>query len=150
MIETPGWLKVALEEAARGVKEISGAEHEDRILLYHASTTLSATEDEVPWCSAFVNWCVEAAGYVGTDSSRARDFLRWGRAIDPPAYGAIIVLSRGPSPPGPDVIDAPGHVGFLVASPTPDEILLLGGNQDNQVCTRPYPRDRILGVRWAG
>jgi len=148
MIETPKWMAVAQQEAARGVKEISGAIHQDRILLYHASTSLAATEDEVPWCAAFANFCIELGGHVGTDSARARSFLLWGVRISPPAYGAIVVLSRGPDPPGPEVIDAPGHVGFLVASPTPDEILVLAGNQADQVCVRPFPRDRILGVRW--
>ena len=150
MIETPAWMVVAQREAACGVKEISGARHEDRILLYHASTSLGATEDEVPWCSSFVCFCLELAGFVATDSARARSFLAWGRELDPPAYGAIVVLSRGPDTPGPEVLDAPGHVGFLVSRPTPDELMLLGGNQENQVCVRPYPRDRVLGVRWAG
>ncbi len=148
MIETPDWLVVALDEAARGVKEVSGADHEARILLYHASTLLGATEDEVPWCSSFVCFCLENAGQVGTDSARARSFLAWGRDLRPPAYGSIVIFSRGADAPGPEVHDAPGHVGFLLGSPTPREFQVLGGNQSDQVCVRAYPRDRLLGVRW--
>ena len=148
IVETPDWMTVALDEAHIGVIEVPGANHDPRILLYHASTTLEATQDEVPWCSAFVCWRLEQVGIASTDLARARSFLEWGRELRPPAYGAIVVLSRGADPPGPEVIEAPGHVGFLVGSPTPKEILLLGGNQADQVCVRPYARDRILGVRW--
>ena len=95
-----------------------------------------------------MGWCIEQAGLSSTNSARARSYLEWGRDIRPAAYGAIVVLSRGPNPPGPEVIEAPGHVGFLLSSPTPHEIMLLGGNQSNKVCVRPYPRDRVLGVRW--
>lgn len=148
MIETPGWMVVALDEAAVGIVELPGDHHNKRVLLYHASTSLGATEDEVPWCAAFVGWCAEQAGLTSTNSARARSYLEWGREIRPPAYGAIVVFSRGANAPGRDVIEAPGHVGFLVGSPTPNEMMILGGNQSNRVCVRPYPRDRLLGVRW--
>ena len=148
MIETPDWLVVALDEAGMGIVEIPGGQHDARILRYHAGTTLGATEDEVPWCAAFVGWCIEQSGRSSTNSARARSYLEWGRELAPPAYGAIVVLSRGPDPPGPEVIEAPGHVGFLISSPTPHEIMILSGNQADQVCVRAYPLDRLLGVRW--
>ena len=148
MIETPDWLVVALDEAAVGIVEVPGEQHDTRILRYHAGTTLGATEDEVPWCAAFVGFCIEQAGLSSTNSARARSYLEWGRELAPPAYGAVVVFSRGPEPPGPEVIEAPGHVGFLVASPTPHELLVLSGNQSNKVCIRAYARSRLLGVRW--
>ena len=54
----PKWLEIALKEV--GVSEIKGGENK-RILEYHASTTLKAKEDEIPWCSSFVNWCMVQA-----------------------------------------------------------------------------------------
>src|SRR5262245_39966632 len=55
------WYQVALEELAHGVAEIAGPESNPRILEYHASCTLHATNDDVAWCSAFANWCVTQA-----------------------------------------------------------------------------------------
>jgi len=40
------------------VDEIPGSDHNQRILEYHATTTLpsgDAGRDETPWCSSFVN-----------------------------------------------------------------------------------------------
>lgn len=149
----PAWLAVAEQEAAMGVVEVTGEDHHPRIVAYHQATTLQATADEVPWCASFVGWCLRQAGVAHMDSARARAYLGWGvdLGLDARAWahGAVVVLRRGgPDEPGADVVDAPGHVGFLVGAPTPDEILLLGGNQANAVNVRPYPRERLLAVRW--
>ncbi len=147
----PVWLRVAYEELRRGVRELPGADHEPRILRYHATTTLAATEDEVFWCASFVGWCLDQAGVRGTRSARARSYLRWGvgvSAVHPPV-GAIVVLKRGgPGQPGPEVIEAPGHVGFFWCHGPPGEIVVLGGNQGNAVSLSRYSVHRLLGVRW--
>lgn len=153
MIYEPPWLQAARDEARAGVLEIPGEEHHPRILAYHSTCTLKATSDEVPWCSAFVNWCFWSVGIVHrANSARARSWLNWGVKLNPdyPAFGCVAVLKRGgPGQPGPAVIDAQGHVGFFVDRPTPTEVIVLGGNQSNQVCERTYPVERILGYRWA-
>lgn len=153
----PPWLELAELEAARGVEEIVGPQHDARILAYHAATTLHAETDEVPWCAAFVCWCLEEAGFRSTRSAAARSFLEWGMRLESWAYGGVVVLQRGAGEqPGPERIRTPdgvsfypGHVGFLVGIPTPREILVLGGNQANAINVRAYPRRRVLGVRWA-
>lgn len=103
-------------------------------------------------CASFVSWCLQQAGVPSTRSARARSYLEWGMPLAMElswAHGAIAVLRRGGGgEPGPDVVDAPGHVGFLVDAPTPDEVLLLGGNQQNAVNVRAYPNNRVLGIRW--
>jgi uncharacterized protein (TIGR02594 family) len=146
---TPGWLSAA--EVELGTTEIAGpVDHNPRILQYFKATTYHAMADEVPWCAAFVCWCLEAAGVASTKSARARDFLRWGVAIgDPAPEGAIVVLRRGSGKgsAGPEVIEAPGHVGFALWSDD-DHVRLLGGNQGNRVSVQAYPRDRVLGFRW--
>ncbi len=49
------WMKIALAEL--GVHENSLPGHQNqRIIQYHAATSLKAQTDEVPWCSSFVNW----------------------------------------------------------------------------------------------
>ena len=41
-----------------GQKEIEGSKDNPKIVGYHKATTLVATDDETPWCSSFVNWCL--------------------------------------------------------------------------------------------
>jgi len=147
----PTWLRLAYEEMRRGVKEIPGPGHEARIVLYHGATHLKATSDEVPWCSAFACWAVEHANVASPGSARARDWLDWGVGVSVvhPPIGAVVVLSRGPGQPGPEVRDAPGHVGFFWGHGEPGRLILLGGNQGDAVSLGNFPVHRILGVRWA-
>jgi uncharacterized protein (TIGR02594 family) len=97
-----------------------------------------ACNDETPWCSAFVNFCVEQAGFAGTDSASARSWLNWGRKTDTPVTGCIAVFERG-APPS-------GHVAFYV-SQSADQIKVLGGNQGNKVSFAHFPKFRLLGYR---
>jgi len=135
------WMRVAAAE--EGVKELPGTQENPRIVEYLSSTNLGAPfslRDETPWCSAFVNWCVERSGYEGTDSAWARSWLTWGKRTTAPRRGCIVVLSRD--------VNA-GHVGFFVGATT-SGVKVLGGNQANQVCVSTYPRERVLGFRLPG
>lgn len=134
------WYGIAMREMETGVDEIPGPQHNPRILEYHQSTTLRATDDETPWCSSFVNWCMEQAGHPGTRSALARSWLAWGRPLEEPRKGCVVVLQRGQHP-------TQGHVGFLHGRER-DRLLVLGGNQGDQVNIRSYPADRLLGYRW--
>jgi len=147
----PAWLRIAYEEMRSGVKEIPGAHHEPRILLYHGATALKATTDEVPWCAGFVGWCLETAHVRSTDSAAARSYLGWGVGVSVvhPPIGAVVILRRGTIGPGPEVLDAPGHVGFFWSHGEPGRIVLLGGNQGDSVSLGSFPVHRMLGVRWA-
>ncbi len=151
MIYTPPWLERAREVAQLGVLEIPGPEHHPLILEFGKAVNLEVTTDEIPWCSNFVNWCFAECDLLGTHSARARSWLHWGTPLpmDNPAFGCVVITKRGGSgQPGKDVIDAKGHVGFLIDIPTPTEVTLLGGNQSNQVCERTYPIERVLDYRW--
>lgn len=141
VVEDPApWLSVARQEMETGVHEIPGTKHAARILEYHGTTTLKATADEVAWCSAFVNWCMLAAGIVGTRLATARSWLKWGHVIPHPVPGCITVLTRGT-----DL--ASGHVGFYVRT-SGTRIYLLGGNQSNAITEAPFAQTRVLGYRW--
>lgn len=132
------WMAVALGEL--GVREVMGPGDSPRVLEYLASTDLdraAAADDETPWCSAFVNWCVEKVAMAGTNSAAARSWLGWGRTLYVPRRGVITVLKRG---------EGHGHVGFFVSRST-DGVTLLGGNQDNRVCVATYDITRVLGYR---
>lgn len=148
----PRWLQLAYEEMRRGVREVAGPAANPRIVEYHSSTSLKATSDEVAWCAAFVGWCLETAGVRASGSAAARSYLTWGAGLSPahPPVGAVMVLARGNGgQPGADVTDAPGHVGFFFGWGEPGRILLLGGNQGDQVSIGSFPVHRLLGVRWA-
>lgn len=137
------WLEVAFAELAEHVAEIPGLAANQRIIAYDAVTTLSATSDEVPWCSAFVCWCMEQAGIPSTRSAMARSWLQWkdGGHIEHFRMGAIAVLARGA--PGSNQ----GHVGFALATRA-GKIALLAGNQGNRISVEWFPFDRVVGLRW--
>jgi uncharacterized protein (TIGR02594 family) len=147
----PPWLLVAnLEEALR-VQEYPGERHNERVVFYHSFTTLRATDDETPWCSAFICCCIETCGLglESTKSARARSHLAWGVPMTYPALGCIVVMSRGGgTQPGPEVLDAKGHVGFFAGFEQHGKVLVRGGNQSNRVCTKAYEPSRVLGYRW--
>jgi uncharacterized protein (TIGR02594 family) len=132
----PPWVRVALREI--GQHEKVGPDHNKRILQYHATTTLKATADEVPWCSSFVNWVMLKAQMERTDSAAAKSWLEWGYALEKPIYGAVVVLSR----------QGGNHVGFFIDETADGKWLLLGGNQGNEVNESGYDADRVIGVRW--
>jgi hypothetical protein len=59
----------------------------------------------------------------------------------------VVVLKRGSgNQPGPEVIKAPGHVGFFAGLNT-THVAMLGGNQSDSVNISFYDTDRILGIR---
>jgi uncharacterized protein (TIGR02594 family) len=137
----PRWFYVAIDEYNKHITEVVGKLGNPRIIEYLHSTNLdsnAANSDETPWCSAFVNWCVEKSGYAGTESAWARSWLKWGKAIEEPSKGCIVVFERG--------IDA-GHVAFFVSKISDSEIEVLGGNQGNKVCIKSYPINKLLGYR---
>lgn len=139
------WMDIARKEI--GQKEVVGRKDNPRILAYHASTTLKATDDETPWCSSFVNWCLKQAGIKGTDSAAARSWVNWGTP-SAPVPGAIIVIcsskvtDRSFSTSG-------AHVGFLIEE-TATHFKLLGGNQGNRVKESSFSKSgwTVLGCRW--
>lgn len=47
-----------------GVREIYGPNHSPKVVEYHQACTLQSSDDETPWCSSFVNWCVIIAGII--------------------------------------------------------------------------------------
>jgi uncharacterized protein (TIGR02594 family) len=136
-IEEFPWMPIALSE--QGTKEIPGKGNNPRIVEYLKSTdldTVSASKDSTAWCSGFVNWCVEKAGFAGSNSAWARSWLNWGRSVSRPRRGCIAVFSRGTG----------GHVAFYVDSEG-SEYRVLGGNQSDGVCIAGYPKGRLLGFR---
>lgn len=135
----PKWLTVALDELREGVAEVPGPEASPRISAYLRNAH-QAADDEIPWCAAFVGWCLTEVGEVGTGRANARSYLNWGTPSSP-QLGAVAVLWRGTP------TSTQGHVGFLI-DVSDTHIYLLGGNQGNRVSVATFPKDRVLGYRW--
>ncbi|RJQ44802.1 MAG: TIGR02594 family protein [Gaiellales bacterium] len=125
------WLEIAEQEM--GQHEVKGKVDNPRIVEYHSTTTLRADNDEVPWCSSFVNWCVEQAGIKGTGSAAAKSWLNWGRTIAVPEEGCICVIKQKRTGHDAATGSTSGyHVAFWLKEEG-GRAFLLGGNQADQV-----------------
>lgn len=116
-----------------GVTEIAGARANPKILEYFRSTSYHAKDDSGEggaWCSAFVNWSVEKAGFKGTGSAGAASWLKWGMPIDKPVPGCVVVKHRTRANGSKSY-----HVGFC-QSVQGNTLFMLGGNQSNKVSVR--------------
>lgn len=138
---SPRWVEIAIRELVAGVHEIAGEAHSLRVLDYHQTTNLKASDDETAWCAAFAEFCLRQSFIKGTGRAHARSYLEWGQEIAEPRVGAIVILWRG-EPNG-----WQGHVGFLLGWSN-THIILIGGNQGNAVSVQSYPIQRLLGYRW--
>lgn len=134
------WLNVARHFI--GEQEIPGKRSSPSIReMFSLCGRGDITRDETPWCAAFVGACLALSGWRNTQSLSARSYLRFGKKLSKPLPGAIAVFWRksrhGPS----------GHVGFFL-SEKGGRIEILGGNQNDAVSIKTFPKSRLLGYRW--
>lgn len=135
-----------------GVRETPGVSSNPVVL---AMLQLDATwvhDDAVPWCSAFMNYVAWLLRLPRSKSLAARSWLTVGRAIEQSELRAsfdVVIFKRGGGvQPGPEVLDAPGHVALFAGwPPDPDSILVLGGNQNDTVSVQSFPLENVLGYR---
>lgn len=134
------WMKTALSYL--GVKEIRGTVNNLQILSWWQRIRASFRDDETPWCAAFVGGVLEECGIRSTRSAAARSYEKWGVPLRFPRVGAVVVFWRG----------APesklGHVGFLVGKDKHGNLMILGGNQGDEVSIKPFAKERVLSYRW--
>jgi uncharacterized protein (TIGR02594 family) len=133
-----------------GVKETPGNLSNPQVLAMLRLDNTWPQGDDVAWCSAFTNYIAWLLRLPRSKDLRARSWLKVGLPInlnDAKAENDIVVIKRGGADqPGPDVMDAPGHVGIF-AGLEGSTILLLGGNQGDEVNISGFPVERILGIR---
>lgn len=143
-VTTPSpWLAIAVKEI--GVKEYPGpANNHPRIQAYLASVNglsmIDKSKDETFWCSCFVNWCMEQSNINGTDSAWAKEWIKWQNAdtLSNAQVGDIAVFDRS------SATSDGGHVGIYIATNTmTNEVLVLGGNQNDAVRYSWYPIDTV-------
>ncbi len=136
--EVPAHYSIA--KAYLGTKEIPGKRHNQKIRNFFKVVVGKFYGDETPWCAAFVGYCLDRANSPHTGSLGARSYERYGHKVIVPMIGDIVVLWRGKRS------GWAGHVGFY-AGETRNSIIVLGGNQNNEVSYSKYPRKRLLGYR---
>lgn len=133
-----------------GISEIAGGIDNPQIIAMLRLDSNWAAHDEVPWCSAFVNYIAFLCGLPRSKSLSARSWLRVGQPLelaDAKTDADIVILQRGTGEqPGPETIAAPGHVGFYAGMKS-GMVLLLAGNQGNSVSIKPFMTEHILGIR---
>ncbi len=88
------------------------------------------------WCADFVNFVLRRTGHNTTNSRAAKSFLDYGKRIDTPRVGAIVVLTRGKNG---------GHVGIVRGTDGAGNIIVISGNHGNKVSESMYPKHRVLG-----
>ena len=112
--------------------EIPGKKHNPLILGWHNQTQYPPTtdDDSGPWCSSFVNACINGTIYngglmKGTNSAWSQSWLSWGKSVSDPVYGAIAIFNWG---------GGKGHVGMVIGITSDSkQIAVLGGNQGDKV-----------------
>lgn len=132
-------LTVAL--SAYGVEEYTGKESNPIIDGWIAQIGFNGVvTDDDGWCALFMCWVAKCCGAENIYNLSARAWIGAGEEVKQPTQGDVVVFWR-------NSIDSwTGHVGLFVAD-TQDDIYVLGGNQDNKVCIKAYPKDRVLGYR---
>lgn len=125
-----------------GVYEIVGDIDNPEVLKYFNGLGFNgkALKDETAWCAAFANWALKEADLPYQKKLNARSFLEIGEDTVCPQLLDLVVLYRGKRN------GWKGHVGFYIKE-TEKYIYILGGNQNNKVCIKPYAKSRLLGYR---
>ena len=125
-----------------GLQEIQGAEDNPIIVEMFDKIGYSwVKDDETAWCSCFANYVANELNLTRSKKLNARSWLDVGEDVQFPKPGDIVVFWR-------ESEDSwKGHVGFFNGFNAYGDIFTLGGNQGNEVCTKTYPKDRLLGFR---
>lgn len=145
-----------------GMREVPGGVSNPAILAMLQLDAPWAEDDEVPWCSAFVNYVAWLLGLCRSRSLAARSWLGVGNRIDhewllngylgesgtlPERGFDIVILNRAGGPQDPNV-SGPGHVGFFAGWRFGESrVQLLSGNHADSVALGLYDAHRILGIR---
>lgn len=122
-----------------GLKEIPGVKHNPTIVNWLIKLKAWWKDDETPWCGTFVAHVLRESGrYVPKHWYRAKDWVNAGTPLNGPAYGCLAIFDR----------KGGGHVGFVVGQDRMGNLMILGGNQNNEVSIRPFSKTRLVGYVW--
>ena len=130
-----------------GLKEVPGHLNNPLIMDMLKLDNSWPQSDEVPWCSAFVNYVMHLCGLPRSRSLAARSWAQMTYPSIPILKASrgwdIVILNRGGS------FDynksGPAHVGFF-SELVESKVIILGGNQMNTVKLSTYPTTSILKI----
>ena len=132
----------ALDVARRfiGLKEAPGVASSYLVMAMLRLDMTWPQGDDVPWCSAFVNFVCWILGLPRSKSLAARSWLAIGTLVptikEAVAGFDVVILTR----------DGGGHVGFYVGHDAAT-VQLCGGNQHDAVNVSNFPLTQVLGIR---
>jgi uncharacterized protein (TIGR02594 family) len=133
-----------------GVKEAPGSISNPHVLAMLRLDAPWPPDDSVAWCSAFANYVAWLLRLPRSKSLAARSWLNVGLPVDldaaEPGFDVVILKRGSGSQPGPEALNAPGHVGFF-AGWADKEVRVLGGNQGDEVSIASFARSNVLGIR---
>lgn len=131
------WLDIARKYS--GTREVHGPQTSPVILRWLISLGAWWRDDETPWCGVFAGAVLKEAGMaIPKAYYRASAWADWGVPLNEPVEGCIVTFSR----------QGGGHVGFVVGQTTTGALLVLGGNQGDEVNVRAFQRARATAYRW--
>lgn len=141
---------VSIARVFLGTAEVPGAASNPAVLAMLKLDQSWPGGDEIAWCSAYVNYVCWLLGLPRSKSLAARSWLKVGTPVSltqaEPGFD-VVVLSRGSgAQPGPEVLAAPGHVGFYLRADG-TQVSILAGNQGNKVSEQAFPLSKLLGIR---
>ncbi|PHM51900.1 TIGR02594 family protein [Xenorhabdus hominickii] len=135
--DNPKWIEEGYKYI--GMHEITGDQHHPYILQWWKDIKRGGIrDDETPWCAAYVGAMFEHVGIRSSRFESAKSYLEWGMQLKEPYYGCVAVFTR----------TGGGHVGFVVGVAENGDLMVLGGNQSDEVSIRSFPRSRVSGYRW--
>lgn len=124
-----------------GLTEIKGVKDNPLVMGMLQLDNPWPQSDEVPWCSAFMNFICRTLSLPRTRSLSALSWLQMGMTItkDELKVGEdIVILDEG---------GGSGHVGFFAGFLGADKVKILGGNQSNTVNIESFPLSKVAGYR---
>lgn len=91
-------------------------------------TTLYLPNDPIPWCAAFINFCIRRNGGTGSSSASSQSFLSpaFG-AVESPQEGDLAVFTCFSPTTGENI--GLGHVAIFRCFEDEKHLVVVGGNQ---------------------
>lgn len=95
------------------------------------TTSPYSNNDPIPWCAAFINFCICRNGGAGSLSASSQSFLPPAfAAVDRPQEGDVAIFTCFGEPEGQNI--GLGHVAFFRRFVDEQRIVVVGGNQATQ------------------
>jgi uncharacterized protein (TIGR02594 family) len=130
----PPWMYVALKEV--GEKRDREGKNNPKIIEYERTIPGLKRSDKEDWAPAFVEWSLEKANIKGPKQQTISAWLNWGKVLEKPEPGCIVIFSFQGLP----------HIGFFYADKG-RMLQILGGNQDGEVKIKEQEKSAVQGYR---